>query len=145
MGRSVEKLVVDASVVIKWFIHEKGTDSALSLAESAAVGEIDLCVPDICFAECANVIWRLVAKQSVLTESQGELAASQLAELPLAAVPCRDLIATAYRMAIEKGITVYDGLYVALACAHDATLITADRRLCRKLADTPYAPLIQAL
>jgi predicted nucleic acid-binding protein len=48
-------------------------------------------------------------------------------------------------VAVETGITVYDALYVAPVYAHDATSVTADRRLYRQLAGSDFAPRIQML
>ena len=47
-------LVVDASVVIKWFVEEELHDEALALLES----EHDLHGPDLLFLEVANVAWK---------------------------------------------------------------------------------------
>ena len=140
-----QQVVVDASVVIKWFVREEHTDRALALVDRAAGGEVELSIPDFCLAECSNVIWRLVTKQRTLSPHWGETVMAQLAELPIEGVPSRDLIGTAYRVAVETGTTVYDAMYVSLAEALGATFVTADRRLCNQLSDTQYAPLLELL
>ncbi len=139
------KYVVDASVVIKWFVHEDGSNRASEISDRAADGEIELSLPDFCLVECANVIWRLVVKQRKLPPLQGQAVMAQLTELPFVRMPSRDLVRGAYRVAVDAGTTVYDGMYVALAKALGATLITADRRLCNQLMDTEYASLVQLL
>ena len=44
-------------------------------------------------------------------------------------VPTRTLIETAFAIAVERECSVYDALYLALALATTARLVTADRRL----------------
>ena len=140
-----QQVVVDASVVCKWFVNEEGTDLALELADRAADGEIELHLSDFCLAECTNVVWRLVNKQRKLPPFWGERVVAQLAELPLVGAPSRDLIVNAYRVAVETGTTVYDAMYVSLAQALDATVVTADRRMYNRLSGTQYAPLVRML
>lgn len=139
------QFVVDASVVIKWFVREEGTDRASAISDRAANAEIELHLPDFCLVECTNVIWRLVVKQQKIPRLQGHTVMAQLAELPFVRMPSRDLVGGAYRVAVDAGTTVYDGMYVALAKALGATLITADQRLCNQLMDSEYASLVQLL
>lgn len=39
-----------------------------------------------------------------------------------------DYLDTAFRIAVENSITIYDALYIAQALKHDATLVTSDRK-----------------
>ncbi len=48
---------------------------------------------------------------------------------PLRTRPVADLALPAFVVAVERGLTVYDASYVVLAEAHEAPLVTADRRL----------------
>jgi len=138
-------VIIDASVVIKWFVREEGTDRARALTTRAASREIELHTTDFCFAECANAIWRLVLKQKSLTRERGLAVFSRLAKMPLPSAPSQDLVEFAYALAVETGITVYDGLYVALASALGGTVLTADRRMFRCLRNTEYAELVEVL
>ncbi len=140
-----QQFIVDASVVIKWFVREEGSDRALAIADRAADGQIELSLPDFCLVECADVIWRLVVKQRTLPAQRGEMVVAQLTELPIVGVPSRDLTGAAYGLAVETGATVYDCMYVALAKALDAVLVTADRALYRRLSNTEYGSLVQML
>ena len=145
MMYAVPQIVVDASVVTKWLIDEDGSDRADAIAERAAGREIELKVPDLCYAECANAIWRLVTKQQLLTTKQAQLAVAQLEALPVVFVHDRDLIGTAYTVAVDTGITVYDATYVALALALRTKVITSDRRMLNRLSDTEYADSVEML
>lgn len=46
------RLVVDASVAVKWVVTEDGTAEAVSLLS------IPMSAPDLLIAECANILWK---------------------------------------------------------------------------------------
>lgn len=46
-------VVIDASVCIKWFVREDGSDAAIRLIEEGT----PFLAPDLLFAEFANVMW----------------------------------------------------------------------------------------
>ena len=52
------KLVVDANVVIKWYVPEVGSTQAADLLQSGA----DLLAPDLLVAEFGNVLWKKVRR-----------------------------------------------------------------------------------
>lgn len=120
-------LVIDASIAIKWVIEENGTPAALSLRADAK-----LLAPDLLVAECANILWKKVAR-SELTREQALVAARLLERSEIELLPTRSLIEKATRMAIELNHPAYDCLYLALAEVNDCRFVTADGRFVRKL------------
>ena len=54
-----ERLVVDASVAIKWVVPEAGSERAITLLDHGLVA------PDLLFSECANILWRKLAPRLV--------------------------------------------------------------------------------
>ncbi len=55
--------VVDASVAVKLFLEEEGTEEMRRFfAQSLAQSTPGLLVPDLFFAECANVMWKRVRR-----------------------------------------------------------------------------------
>jgi predicted nucleic acid-binding protein len=46
-----ETLVLDASVIVKWFCEEEYTDIALRLRDRFFVGELTIVVPELMFYE----------------------------------------------------------------------------------------------
>ncbi len=133
--------VVDASVVIKWFIPEIHSDAARRLLEQ----DHQYFAPDLLFAETANVIWKKV-RTSQLSPVQGAQLIADLAAIAVETVPCRPLAHDAYSLATAMGRTVYDALYLALAVRLETQMITADERLANALATFPsVAPHITTL
>lgn len=134
-------LVVDASVVIKWFVPEMHSERAgRLLAESH-----DFFAPDLLFPEVGNAIWKKVGRGE-LTDDLGRRLAADLATIAVDTVSTRGLLRDAHAVAVSAGITVYDAMYVALAVRLDTQVVTADDRLARAAAAHPMlAPHVQRL
>ena len=107
------RVVVDASVAVKWYLNEEHGDKALRLLSS----DFELIVPHLFFAEVGNVLW----KQRRRGEIEDDLIADILAALDK--VPCevradRLLLPMAMKLATGLDRTVYDSLYLAAAIGH---------------------------
>lgn len=57
--------------------------------------------------------------------------------------PSDALLSAAFELAVALDRTVYDSLYLALAVARNAVLITADTRFHASVAASPFADHIQ--
>jgi predicted nucleic acid-binding protein len=131
-------MVVDASVAAKWFLPKQGetlTDEALELFRRHARGEILFIVPDLFWAEVANIFWKAI-RQGRCTKAVAETALASLQQTKLTTVPSQTLLKAAFDIATAFDRTVYDGLYVAIAAVLKIHLITADERLANALAAT---------
>jgi predicted nucleic acid-binding protein len=128
----VSVFVVDASVVVKWFVPEIHSDAARRLL----VMPHEYVAPDLLFAETANTIWKKVRREE-LTAEEGQQLVADLGQIAVEAVPCRALAEDAHALANATGRTVYDSMYVALAVRLDTRLITADDRLEAALKGIP--------
>lgn len=125
--------VVDASIGIKLFIREEGTDLAeLVFAGLAEEPPVRLYVPDLYYVECANILWKYVRRFNYAAdEARSDL--SDLMQLNLAAVDTENLLAAAFDLAVEFDLTVYDASYVALASLLELPLLTAEKQLVNKM------------
>ena len=133
--------VVDASVVIKWFLPEVHSEAARRLLEQ----DHEYLAPDLLFAETANTIWKKM-RRGELSPGQGERLVTDLGTIAVETVPVRTLASDACSLAATTGRSVYDALYLALALRLDTQMITADERLVSALAANPaVAPHIQSL
>ena len=74
-------LVVDASVVSKWFLREEESDAASELLRKNWI----LYAPDLLVAEIGNVLWKRLEKRE-LTLEQAELIMARFAAAPIVLV-----------------------------------------------------------
>lgn len=91
-----------------------------------------MAVPDLLFPECANVFRSRVLRRLMSAESARE-AFKALRSLPLQVVPVLEISEDALDLALRYDLSVYDGCYSALAARLGVPLVTADRRLLKKL------------
>ncbi len=133
-------LVVDASVALQWFLQEADSERAAALLDRDDL----LIAPDLIVAEVCNAGWKAVRTGTALP-TQLEIAAERLAVVLDELVPLRGLAADAVTAALALDHPVYDGFYLALAVQRDARLVTADRRLLRKIGGTRWAGLVVGL
>ena len=129
--------VVDASVLVKLFVPEAGSEQAQALLEAVLVQYPDgPAVPDLIFAECGNVFWKKVQRGEITSEI-AQACMADLRALPMRVFPLSDLAENALDWALRYRITVYDAAYTALAGALDTQLHSADAALVRLLEGAP--------
>jgi len=128
----VSVFVVDASVVVKWFVPEIHSDAARRLL----VLPHEYIAPDLLFAETANTIWKKIRRQELTTE-EGQQLVADIRKIAVETVPCRALAEDAHALANATGRTVYDSMYVALAIRLNTPAITSDERLEAALKNIP--------
>ena len=133
--------VVDASTAVKLYLTEPLAAEAIALFDLlTATPRAEFHVPDLFYAECANIFWKQVRK-GVLTAAQVAGFDADLRALPLNRMPTFELTVSALPIATTYDITAYDACYVALAQRLGIPLVTADQKLHNKLAGTPLAPV----
>ncbi len=132
------KFVVDASIVVKWFVAEDLSDPArLLLAQRN-----QFFAPGLLLAEFANTIWKK-ARRGDIADPQPHLdELSNLSSL-ISLYPTSALVNRASQISFAIDHPIYDCLYLAAAEATDSPLITADKRLITKVGDQlPDAPVL---
>lgn len=132
--------VVDANVVVKWFVAETGRPEALELLQT----ETALAAPDLVVPEVANIAWKKVLRNEIGAEHARFIVAG-LAGTGLDLSPPADDCDRALEIALALGHPAYDCFYIALAERLGTTLVTADRRLCSVAEGTPFAEFVRPL
>ena len=128
--------VVDASVVIKWFLPEIHSDAARRLLSATH----EYFSPDLLFSEVGNIIRKKV-RRGELTTVQGERLTADISSVAVETVPARGLLIDAYALAVTAGLSVDDSMYLALAVRLNTEMITADDRLGRTVASYPMTAM----
>jgi predicted nucleic acid-binding protein len=132
--------VVDASVVIKWYLPEGDYEAARAIRTA----DTALAAPDLLFAETANILWKVVRRNEMAASRAFEII-DEVAAAPFITISNQSLARDALELSVATGITAYDASYVALAIRIDKILITADEKLVRKLAGTRSADRVRLL
>jgi predicted nucleic acid-binding protein len=128
----VSVYVVDASVVVKWFVPEIDSDRARRLLEEPH----EYFAPDLLFAEAVNAIWRKIRRKE-LTAEEGQALVADISRIAVETVSSRELAEDAHALATATGRTIYGCMYVALAARLNTRSITADDRLEAALRSFP--------
>jgi predicted nucleic acid-binding protein len=131
----MRELVVDASVVIKWFksAGERHHAEARQLRDEFEAGMLHIVAPRLLTLELLNAAgrrwgWsgdRLTHMASTLERIGFDYREPDLGEVA---------------RWVDRGLTAYDGAYAALASAADLRLVTDDRQLAR-IASNVSQPL----
>jgi len=120
-----QEKVIDASVMVKWFLNEENSNEAISLKKSFLKGELTLIAPDLIISEVLNSLRYNKQKEKELI-----FANKMLWRLSLKLVRANDeIMSKTIENSLKYGITIYDSLYVSLAQIHGTFLITADKEL----------------
>lgn len=123
-----DRVVVDSSVVIKWFTAEPFTGQARKLLDGYQDGTLSLLAPDLLFAEIGNVVCKKQRLQG-LTAADADLVINGVLLLGWEVTPCASLLTAAHQIAVAHGRSVYDAIYLALSLRAQCPFVTADERL----------------
>lgn len=63
----IKTVVVDSSIVIKWFVLEPYSTEAAHLLDRYQTGELNLLAPDLLYAEMGNIVWKKPRLQGLST------------------------------------------------------------------------------
>ena len=134
------RLVVDASVAVKWLVPEDDSD----IARNLAAGGDDLHAPRLMASEIANAVWRKARLGEIERGEAGTMMAS-VPGMPVRWNADETVCADAIRVALALDKPVYDFMYLALAHRIGATVVTADRRFANAVAPTAHGGAVMTL
>jgi len=113
-------LVLDASAAVELLLRtNRGDRVATHLADES----VQLHSPDLLWLEVASALRRAI-RGGLCTSPRAELALSHLGQLAIRAH--RDIDFAGRAFALRNRVTVYDGVYIALAENIGASLLTCD-------------------
>jgi predicted nucleic acid-binding protein len=138
---ATDRVVVDASVAVKWYVPEVGSERAARLLGGGA----RLLAPELIVAEFGNVLWKKVERRELSDDEATTIAETFLSSGAVAIHPLGPLLRAALDLAVRFHHPVYDAYYLALAVADNCSFVTADEQLVLALAGTPLTPYIARL
>jgi predicted nucleic acid-binding protein len=116
-------IVVDASAILEALLR---TPAAIEVERRLFDSSQTLHAPHLLDVEVAQVVRRYAASNEIDVE-RGRMALVDLTDLPLHRYPHDFLLPRVWDL--RNNLTAYDAMYVALAEALDAPLLTRDKRL----------------
>jgi len=123
----VRRIVVDASVVVKWYLDEEWREESIILRDDYIEGKVELIAPSIMPFEVLNAI--RYSKRQIPMKTLEDIAESlSLYNIKLYNL-IRDYAKKVSRISLEYNITIYDASYIALAIQERTLLYTADKKL----------------
>ncbi len=117
------RIVVDASLALKWVLHEEHSDRATALGPGR-----ELLTSALFWAEAGNAIATRV-RRGEIDRVRGNDALRDLQGAPLRTRPLdASAVLAALTIAHDLAHPIHDCCYLALALEEDAVVVTADRR-----------------
>ena len=139
MAENKELYVVDASVMIKWLLHEENdAGAALRLQDDHFRHKISLAVPSHSFYEIMNIVGMKSPEEALTFLSQ--LFLFKLEEYVLTLSLTLKALEVMKKF---KGVTFYDAIYHALAIKLGGIFITADRKYFEKTKSLKHVQLLK--
>ncbi|MFH1736670.1 MAG: type II toxin-antitoxin system VapC family toxin [Actinomycetota bacterium] len=122
--------LIDSSVLVKWFVEEQDSNSAIRIRNDSVAGKIDIATAELAYYELANAL----RNSRVLSESDVHRAVEAVRAERILVMPF-DLggLHVAIENAFEYGLSLYDAYFVALADLEGMRLVTADKQLAAKV------------
>ena len=119
--------VLDASVLVKWFVSEAGREAALGLLEEVVERPRSFAVPALVWYELTHVLPRVAGEGATMER--------HLARILHLGVPCfnptAERCARAMQLAEGTGLSGYDAHYVVLAEELGGCWVTFDAQAAR--------------
>lgn len=133
-------LVLDSSIIIKWFSEEEDTSIALALRDNYVKGKISIACPDLIIYEIANALrYNKALKEKDVKDSVNSLLSTGISII----VPTKSVSESAISIAFQYNITVYDAYFIALAKELNFKYITADENLYNKIKKLDFVKLLK--
>jgi predicted nucleic acid-binding protein len=121
-------IVADASALVKLVVEEEHSALARQIIlKETSVGE-PIEVPDLAISEVLNTLWVYYTKKKRITEAAYDTAVANFDKIikNLDIIPATSLKDVALRVAVLKGRSVYDSMYIASSLLKGAPLLTFD-------------------
>ena len=133
-------MVIDTSVVAKWFVEEDERGKAILIRDQLLSAKISLIAPRLLIYEMGNVL----TQNTNLNSKETSNALRSLDEIGLEIYLMGfDELETAAKLSRDFNITFYDTVFASLAKILNTKLITADKSLASKLGEPGFITLLE--
>ena len=123
----MEKIVIDSSVAVKWFVMETDSMKARQILLEYKQGFWEFLAPDLIYAEYGNIIWKKQIFQG-FDANDADSAVRDFQNIQFTLTTTRNLFNEAFQIAVKHQRTFYDSLYLALSLQENCEFVTADEK-----------------
>lgn len=128
-------LVLDTSIIYKWFIDEEYSKPALEIRELVASSKYSIVIPDLLIYELSNAL----RYNTDYSNEEIKEAIRSLYDMEIDIVaPVIEILESSIDIARASDITIYDAYYISLAEEIGYHFITADRKLFDKVSSLDF-------
>ena len=125
-------LILDSSIIAKWFFVENDSDKALIIKEEFTNNKISVAVPVLLYYEINNLLKTAVKKYRIDEHDAIDVYKAFL-QLNFVTYSSEFLLEKTLAVAIKYDISSYDATYIALAEYLHVQFLTADQKLLNKV------------
>jgi len=127
-----QKVVVDASIIVKWFVEEESSEASQIIRDKYIKGEIEIIAPQLIIFETLNAL----RYKELFTEPEIKEISEALDSYSLNLYPLRGEYAVkTVEVAFANNVTIYVSSYISLALLENTHLYTADQKLIESLGE----------
>lgn len=124
-----EALVLDASVIVKWFCDEEYTDIASEIRDKFLRGNLDIFVPELMFYEVSNA----VRYNKAFSEEDRIQIIEDLFSVGFNVIASnKEILSIAMKLAVDTNTPIYDNVYLAVGRLKNCHFITTDKEYVNK-------------
>jgi predicted nucleic acid-binding protein len=135
---TIKRVIIDASVITRWYLNEEWTNIALELRHDYELGKLMLIAPFLIYYEVGNAL----RYSKDLTQQDVASSLNSLLKLQIKLIYLDDkLIEKMSEIAFLNNITIYDSSYCAIAELLGCKFITGDERLKEKVNHSYFISL----
>ena len=121
-------------MAVKWFVPERYYERAVALRDAYLRGEVELIAPDLIVYEVANALrFHRVYK---LPPEDVVGAVRDVVNLGITRRLALEGWLKAVELSVDKGVSIYDAVYGAIALIVNGILVTSDEELYERIGDS---------
>lgn len=117
-----KKVVLDTSVIVKWFVNETESDKANNLLQIVTRGKLSIVIPDMALAEITNAI----RFTKVIACERCQMHIQNLFNIEPEIITLKEIIQKVVALVYATELTSYDASFIVIAEEMHIPLITAD-------------------
>ena len=125
-------LILDSSVIAKWFFPENDSEKALEIKDKFANNTLSLVVPLLLYYEVNNLL-KTAVKMFRIDKDDAKKVYNAFLQLNFVSYSSESLLEKTLETAIKYDISSYDASFIALAEYLQVQFLTVDKKLLDKV------------